>query len=279
MKKTNRIPFIILIIIHTSMLTYTFYKNKDRKRLFVLLMSNIAFAYLFEYIILILFQAYRYKPYFFKNKHLDNTLGAVLSQFIYVPFTAVFITAFQYGWKVKLFFVAYFFAIEKLFIKMRIFKTNWWKTIYTAISIPIFFIISNFWYKYLKRGTPSVLYVSLFNLLIVVCSNVLYALAILKKLRFGLGSFRSWREHFILVTLYTITCSILTTLSLKQGKRFPDIKLLSFFMMTDWILKKSGIVKTNFSLGYLNMLYHLFGNIMGSYFKKLLFSLEKSKQV
>lgn len=279
MKKTNRIPFIILIIIHTCMLIYTFYKNKDRKRLFILLMSNIAFAYLFEYIILILFQAYRYKPCFFKNKHIDNTLGAVLSQIIYVPFTAVFITAFQYGWKVKLFFVAYFVAIEKLFIKMRIFKTNWWKTIYTAIFIPIFFIISNFWYKHLKRGTPSILHISLFNMLIVVCSNVLYALAILKKLRFGLGSFHSWREHFILVPFYTITCSILTTLSLKQGNRLANVKVFSFSLVADWILKKSGLVKINFSLGYLNMLYHLFILLISSYFKKLLFSVEKDKQV
>lgn len=277
MKKTNRIPFIILIIIHSSLLIYTFYKNKDRKRLFVLLMSNIGFAYLFEYIVLNLFQAYRYKPCFFKNKHLDNNLGAILSQAIYIPFTAVFITAFQFGWKVKLFFVAYFVAIESLFTKIGVFKTNWWKTVYTAPFLPIYFIISNFWYQHLKRGTPSVLHMSLLSMLIVVNANILYVLALFRKLRFGIGSLHSWREHFILAPLYSITCSLITVYCLKKQNWSTNIKTFSLFLVTDWLLKKTGIVKIKFSLGYLNVIFHLFSHVIGSFYKNFLTSLEKDK--
>ncbi|WNF36183.1 hypothetical protein RJD24_17290 [Bacillaceae bacterium IKA-2] len=275
MKKKNRIPFIILIIIHTTLLTYTFYKIKDRKRLFVLLMSNIGFAYLFEYIVLNIFQAYRYKPSIFKNKHLDNTLGAIFSQAIYIPFTGVFISAFQLGWKVKLFFVAYFFAIENLFIKIGVFKTNWWKTVYTAPLLPIFFMISNFWYKHLKRGTPIILHMSLFHILIVINANVLYLLAAFRKLRFGRGSIHSWREHFALAPLYAISSSIITTWSLRKGNWFTTVKVFIFFLVKDWILKKSRLLKLNFSLGYFNMLYHLFMLIIALYFKKLLSTMQK----
>lgn len=234
MKKTNRIPFIILIFIHTGLLTYTFYKNKDRKRLFVLLLSNVGFAYLFDYIIVVILQAYHYKPNFFKNKYFDNVFGVILSQAIYIPFTTVFITAFQYGWKIKFFFVAYFFAIENLFIKMGIYKTYWWKTLYTASLISIYFIFSDFWYKHLKLGTPSVLYVSLFNMVLVVSLNVLYLLTLLKKIRFGLGFFHSWREHFILAALHAITTSIITTWSLRKGNWFTTVKVFIFFLVKDW---------------------------------------------
>lgn len=279
MKKTNRIPFIILILIHTSLLTYTFYKNKDRKRLFVLLMSNIGFAYLFEYIVLNIFEAYRYKPSVFKVKQFDSTFGAILSQAIYIPFTAVFITAFQYGWKVKLFFIAYFVAIEKLFIKVGVFKTNWWKTVYTAPLLPIYFFISNLWYKHLKLGTPSILRMSLFNMLIVVNANVLYVLAILRKVRFGLGSFHSWRAHFILAPLYTIIFSYITVICLKRRNLSTKVKAFSLFFGIDWLLKKVGLVKLKFSLGYLNMIFHLFIYMMASYYQNLLTSIAKNKQL
>lgn len=278
MKKRNskRVPFIILLIIHTTLLIYTFYKNKDRKRLFVLLIANIGFAYFFEYIVLNLFQAYQYSPNFLKNKKLDSSFGAILSQTIYVPFTAVFITAFQHGWKVKLLFAVYFATIEKLFIKMGIFKTNWWKTIYTATLIPTFFIISDFWFKHLKLRTPSVIYISLFNMIVVANANILYVFALLRKLRFGLGSFHSWREHFILVPLYTIAYSLITVFSIKKSW-FNTVKAFSFFFVTDWFLKKLGLLKIKFSLGYLNMIFHLVIHIIALYYKKLLFS-EENKQ-
>lgn len=275
MKKTNRIPFIILAIIHTTLLIYAFYKNKDRKGLFALLMSIIGFAYLFEYIVFTLFQAYRYKPNFFKNKHLDSTFGAILSQAIYIPFTAVFITAFQFGWKVKLFFVAYFYTIEKLFVKLGVYKLNWWKSVYTMPFLPIYFTISDFWYKHLKRGTPSVLSVSLFQMLIVVKANSFYLLAVFRKLRFGLGSFHSWREHFILTTLYTIICSFITTYSLKKQNWSTTIKASSFLLIMDWLLKALGFIKLNFPLGYLNMGFYLFIHVIASQYKNLLGSIAK----
>ncbi len=52
-KRRNFIPFLILFIIHASLLGFSFYKSKNKKHLFTLLMSNIGLAYLFEFIVLI----------------------------------------------------------------------------------------------------------------------------------------------------------------------------------------------------------------------------------
>lgn len=85
-----------------------FIKRKIKKQLFTLLMSNIGLAYLFEFFVLNLFTAYTYKPGILKNAHLDNIFGAILSQAIFVPFTAVFLTARKVGWIGKLLSGVYF---------------------------------------------------------------------------------------------------------------------------------------------------------------------------
>src|SRR4051812_37354862 len=74
--KRNKMPFIILLAFHTSLLGYSFYQSKNKKQLFTLLMSNIGLAYLLEYFVLNLFKAYRYKPRMMKKKYFDNILGA-----------------------------------------------------------------------------------------------------------------------------------------------------------------------------------------------------------
>ena len=61
-------------------------------------MSNIGLAYLLEFFVLNIFKGYRYKPRVMKKKYFDNILGAILSQAIFVPFTAVFLTTLKIGW-------------------------------------------------------------------------------------------------------------------------------------------------------------------------------------
>jgi hypothetical protein len=140
--KNNSVPFVVLLIVHVLILAFTFYKKRD-KSYFILLLSNIGFAYLFEYFVLNLFQGYTYKPKILKNRKLDNILGGVFSQAIYIPIIATTITAFRLGWKWKVFFTVYFTLIERLFIYWKIFKKRWWKTFYTFFFLLLFFMGSD----------------------------------------------------------------------------------------------------------------------------------------
>jgi hypothetical protein len=274
-RKANRYPFIFLIIIHVCMLIYTFYKCKDRKRIITLLLSNIGMAYIFEYIAFNILQSYTYKPNFLKIKALDNTIGAILSQAIFVPITALFITTFKLGWKAKLFFSFYFFIIEKVFIYLGIFNTNWWRTIYTATLTPCYFYLSDVWDKHLQKGTPIVLFLSLFNSLVVINSTILYSLAILRKLRFGVGVFRSWHEHFIIAPIYTIALSAITTWSM-HSKNIPILINLCFRHILDWVLKKQQILRTNLKFRF-EILFHFFMIFVAKGLKNLIYSEHRNK--
>jgi hypothetical protein len=243
---TKTLPFIILLVIHTGLLIYTFCKNKNQKSLFVLLLSNIGFAYFFEFFILNLFQSYQYKPKLFKKNYLDNILGAFFSQGVFLPFTSIFISSFGFGWKIKVMFGIYFAIVERIFIKLGIFRNNWWRTLYTVLLIPLYFKISDFWYKNLLKGTPINLFFSFFMMTWVTGLSLLNILGVVRKVRFGLGRFYTWKEHFILSTLYWFMISLFTTYSIYKNSNWQG-KLVSFLIMkhVDWFLVKMGIVKAH----------------------------------
>ncbi|OIJ12529.1 hypothetical protein BKP37_13965 [Anaerobacillus alkalilacustris] len=268
--KYNKYPFLFLLIIHTSLLIYTIYKKKPKEKIIVLLLSNIGLAYFFEYIVFNIFNSYCYKPKIFKNTHFDNIAGAILSQAIFVPFTAVFITIFELGWKTKILFSCYFFGIEHLFIRLGLFKPYWWRTIYTLISIPIYFKISDIWYKNIQRPSQVVSFISLFLMLIVTNSNFLFVLALIKQIKFRLGHSRSWRTHFILAPLYSIMCGCLNSFSAMKNRWYYHLSVIITCSAADWLLNRFRFVKVKFPLGFLNIGYHFLLILLANTFKKRL---------
>jgi hypothetical protein len=272
-KKRNNIPYLILLIIHTSLLIYTFYKKKDRRNLFVLLISNIGLAYFFEYIIVILFNGYTYKPNVFKNEYLDNVFGGILSQAIFVPFTTLFITAFNLGWKFKFAISVYFSIVEFLFVGMRIYTHHWWRTRYTLFLLPIYFHISDKWYQHLKQANPSVLFFSLNHLIGGTESSLLFIQALRGKIkfRFGFGRFHSWHKHFILVSIYSIIQALFTAWQIRENKGFPIIRILSFRLLSDFILTKMKWLKLDNNKVLNNLPYHLLMTFLSRYFKNILY--------
>jgi hypothetical protein len=247
-KKQNKIPFIIMLIIHSSLLGYSFYKTKNKKQLFTLLMADIGFAYLLEYLVLNVFHAYTYKPKIIKKNFFDNVFGAILSQGIFVPFTAVFSTFMKIGWVGKILLGGiYFSLVELIFLKLKVYKHNWWRTIYTLILIPLYFNISDWWNILLEKKNPVVRFISLFFMILVTEANLLFLFASTRKVRFGAGKFHSWKEHFIIVPLYAITLSLFSTVSfLKQNNWSVKISVFLMTIGLDQLFKKRKVVKEKF---------------------------------
>lgn len=249
MKKTkrNHIPFIVLLVIHSILLGISFYKGKKRKTLFVLLMSNIGFAYLLEYFVLNIFKAYKYKPKILKKNVFDNNFGAILSQALFLPFTAVFLSVSKYGWKAKWIVGFYFYLVEKVFIWFGVYRHNWWKTIYTLILIPFYFKLSDLWYYYICKKNPIVKFISLFFMIMVSEANLLFILAVLRKVRLGKGRYHSWSEHFIVVPLYSISISVFATWSFRIKNSWDaKLRVLLFAFSLKELLERLGIVKSKF---------------------------------
>jgi len=249
-KRNNKRPFIVLFLIHSGLLGYSFYKSKNKKQLFTLLMSDIGFAYLLEFFVLNLFNAYKYKPKIMKKNYFDNIFGAILSQAIFVPFTAVFSTALKLGWIGKfLLGGVYFSLVELFFLRLKVYKHYWWSTKYTLILIPLYFKISDWWSIFLSKKNPVIRFVSLFLMMMVTEANLLFVFASARKIRFGLGKHHSLTEHFIVVPLYAIAISIFSTLSLlKKNDLGSKIRVLVLSMVIDLIFKKQKILKEKFKV-------------------------------
>lgn len=270
--KKNSIPFLILLLIHTFMLGYTFYRKKDRKRLFILLLSGTGFCFLFEYLVLSLFSAYRYKPKIFRNKELDNLLGALLSQAVFIPFTAVYLTAFKLGWKGKLFFAIYFSGVEKLFLKLKVHQNNWWKTSFTITLLPLFFFINDWWYKHLKVRTPIVQFGSLFLGIMVNSLNFLYSRSIFRNIRFGLWRWHDWKQHFKIAPIYSIILSFATAIIIKNNsfdKGF--LKAVSIAKLLDYSLYKTRFGKHRFRQITASNSIHIIMIYLAVYLKRLIY--------
>lgn len=237
-RKHHKYPYIVLLIIHTLLLLFTFYKNKDRQRLLVLLTSNIGLAYLFEYFAVNLFHGYSYKPNMIKSNHLDRILGAVLSQAIYVPFTALFLTAFNLKWKSRIAFSAYFTIVEIIFLKLNIYKHTWYKTSLTFFLTLFYFKLSDFWYKLLKRENTIIKGISLYFFILISCVNMLFTRAVRKDIKFGRGHYHSWTEHFIIAPLYSIILSIFATWIALYNSLNGHLLFLCFRITVDFLLVK-----------------------------------------
>ncbi|MEH7177723.1 hypothetical protein [Neobacillus vireti] len=245
--KYNKIPFIILFLIHSGLLGYSFFKSKNKMQLFILLMSNIGMAYLFEFFVLNLFRAYKYKPRILKKNYFDNILGAILSQAIFVPFTALFFTAQKIGGFGNLLGGLYFALVEVLFLKLKVYKHKWWRTVYTLILIPLYFRLSDGWNNFLNKRNPVIRFISLFFTILITEANLLFVFAVSRKIRFGLGKYHSWNEHFVLVPLYAISLSFFSTLSfLKQNNWISQLRVLVMTMCLDLVFKKLTLVKEKF---------------------------------
>lgn len=207
-----------------------------------------------EFFILNLFRSYEYKPKILKTKYLDNVFGAFLSQGIFLPFTSVFISAFGFGWKVKASFAIFFAIVERLFIKLNLFKNNWWRTLYTIVLIPMYFNLSDSWYKNLLKRNALILFTSWFLMTWVSGVSIFNIIAVLRNVRMGMGRFHKWKEHFILATLYWFIISIFTTWFIyKNSNWLGKIQSFMFMKLLDWVLEKKGIVK-----------YHLYNSLFNT---------------
>ncbi|MGG1679122.1 hypothetical protein ACIFOT_25865 [Neobacillus sp. NRS-1170] len=245
-RRRNRVPFILLFLIHTFLLGLSIQRSKSWKKLLVLLFSNMGFSYLFEYFIFNLFKAYSYQPKILKKKLFDNIFGAFLSQAIYVPFTAVFLTEKKSGWGSKIGAGGYFYLVEKIFLSLGIFKLAGWKTIYTFILLPFYFKLSDFWFASLNKKNSITRFISLFFMIMVTETNLLLVLTFLRRYRFGIGKYHSWREHFIMSPLYTILLSLFTAFSLRKKNNLGvKLGLVLFSASLNKFFTKIKLLKNN----------------------------------
>jgi hypothetical protein len=266
--KGMNLPFLLLCVIHSCLLGITFYKSKNRKNIFILLVSNIGLAYLFEYFVFNLFKLYKYKPNIIRNNFFDNVFGAVLSQAVFVPFTSVFLTVSNSGWLKKISASIYFYIIEMLFLRLGVYKHTGWKTIYTFVLIPFYFKWSDIWYHLLEKKNEIVRFISFFLMIMVTETNLFLILALFRKIRFGMGRHHTWKEHFIISPLYSISVSLFTAFSLKNHNTIDaKLRVVIFCTLLKQFFIKIKLLKNNLKFYQFVLKRIIMASLYGKYKK------------
>ncbi len=263
----NRIPFILLAIIHTFLLIFTLYRKG--KKTYPLLMISIGIAYVFEYFVLNIFRMYWYFPKFFKNNWVDSVFGAFMSQSLFVPLAGTMLTLFNKGWKWRVGVSITFAMVERIFTKLGVYKNRKWSTAYTVTAMPFYFFILSKWWVAVQKGNKVIIYLSVFFTYWVNYTNVLFfSLALFNNYRFRIGLLKDkYWEHFILVPIYTFVSGFIGTMTTLHLNRKVKLAGIAAFHLIDQLLFKYKVIRpANSKSLYLLIPIHLSNLLVGEYY-------------
>ncbi|TMU88014.1 hypothetical protein FGG79_07865 [Bacillus sp. BHET2] len=144
----NWIPFVSLSLISIFLLIFIVMKNRHISAhiiLFWLFISGL--AYVFEYIIFVLYNSYSYYPHILSNDYNDSVLGSISSQAFSVPIAITYIVVYRLKLSRILLIIGLFFFIETWFIYSNLYEHHWWESYYTTFSLVISVIMAKTWWK------------------------------------------------------------------------------------------------------------------------------------
>ncbi|WP_419954492.1 hypothetical protein ACN6MT_01255 [Neobacillus niacini] len=131
----NSYWYVGLGILSTLLLIYVYQKTKDPRSL-LLFLTMVGLGYIIETVIYNFGHSYQYYPKLIKHDSFyDSNMGAIASNALALPAAATFIATFRKNWLWILYFVSFFAGIEWLFLKLEIYKHNWWKIGYTTLGL------------------------------------------------------------------------------------------------------------------------------------------------
>jgi hypothetical protein len=206
----NALAFILLAIVSFSVLIFTIIYKKEQP-LLVLFFCMTGLAYLLEYFVLILFDSYEYFPNLIQISYFDNMLGAIISQALVIPAASVLIAGFNFKWKGIVMASVIILLIEWYFLGKGLYKHNWWKLEYTAMLLPVGFIIAKIWYEFLTTTmNRKEKMIALFFMSSSIQATILFFFSINDIYLFQVDWFPNpYRDHFSFNTLYVIFTTLL----------------------------------------------------------------------
>ncbi|MEH7073086.1 hypothetical protein [Neobacillus drentensis] len=154
----NSLCYLGLGFLSVILLLYVCY-IKGIKRSLLLYLAMVGLGYMIEAIIYNFLGSYQYYPKLLKHDRIyDSNMGAIASNFLALPVTATYIASFHRKWLWIAFFTGLFAVIEWVFIKLHIYKHNWWKIGYTSLGLPFYYLSAKFLIKKMVLPLKGVLH-------------------------------------------------------------------------------------------------------------------------
>jgi hypothetical protein len=194
----NAVPYLILVFLSAVTLIYIFLRTRAYITL-VWFLSLSGMIYVFEFVILVLFDSYAYYPKLIDTPYLDNMFGALVSNFCAVPVTGITIITLRLRFYWFIAFALFFTGVEWLFIRLGIYEHHWWRLSYTFVFITFFFWISRFWANKTVDGSKLVRYLSMVLFCVSMCDTISYMMLLAGATNFHIGWFANPERDDIVV--------------------------------------------------------------------------------
>ncbi|WHY01206.1 hypothetical protein [Neobacillus sp. DY30] len=159
--------YLGLGILSILLLAYVYLKTRDPRN-FLLFLAMVGLGYIIETVIYNFGHSYHYYPKLIRHDTFyDSNMGAMASNALALPVAATFLAALRKNWLWILFFICFFAGTEWLFLKLGIYKHNWWKITYTALGLFfVYFPLAKLFYTLLWQSIQGKLHSILLFLII-----------------------------------------------------------------------------------------------------------------
>ncbi|MEI2664985.1 hypothetical protein [Rossellomorea sp. LJF3] len=180
----NWVPFVFLSLFSIFALSLIVMKNRHISgRIILFWLFICGLAYVFEYVIFVLFNSYTYHPHILSNNYNDSVLGSISSQAFSVPVAITYIVLYRLpAWRIAV-IIGLFFLIETWFIHTNLYEHHWWESYYTTFFLIISVILAKTWWRFLEESDNHyVQFITLFFALSTISLSFAWILSSLLKL-------------------------------------------------------------------------------------------------
>ncbi|TYP79320.1 hypothetical protein [Paenibacillus methanolicus] len=227
------------------------WRHTRQKALFPQLLIFSGQIYFFEYVIMVLFNSYEYRPHFVSAPaYQDSVMGAVVSNLLSVPIMGAVVVIYRLRLRWILLIALGFAIIERIFVYLDVYEQHWWNEGYTFVSLLVFFELAKRWVDNMKKGSRLVVYVSLLTFSFSLAATMMFLLSLAGVRLFHAGVFADpYRDDVLVATADAFAKALLMTILLivteKPSWRYGSIVLLTGLQL---LLLSTGTLRVYISL-------------------------------
>ncbi len=183
---SNTIWFILLGIATAFELIFIFTKVQKPKLVLALYLTVAGLAFAIELSVFASFNAYQYFPKIIPSSPYDDSVAANLFSQFSIAATALLIAVYNLKYYWYIIFAGAYGLIEELFIKLGIYKHNWYRTWMTIVGLLIlFWMVKKIYTGSIKQISRIWRYIYIFLGLITLHAHLLWIFRLSKIFAFG----------------------------------------------------------------------------------------------
>ncbi|MFZ3578853.1 hypothetical protein [Virgibacillus sp. DJP39] len=235
--------YFLLFLISFFIFSFTLWKSKEKKRLIQTFFFISGLAYIMDFVVLVMLNAYQYHPNLVDPLWFDSTFGAIFSQGIAIPTAFMAIAGFNLGFIAIIFIAIGFMGIELLFLSLGAFEHHWWEAWYTGFLFVVGAYLTKVWHRFLQYPSMSVKFTTMYLTLIVYANTMRFFMVLLFATHlYSVGWFSNpIRDHIAGNAFMLFVWMIPVTIVIVLYFRWHWIvSLLAFEWLLDYFLIKAG---------------------------------------